>query len=61
MDQTLATALHLFLVTIAPHVADPAMEKAAEKVADAVTRVAQGEITPMEASSYIRDVVTVLS
>jgi len=61
MDETLATALQLFFATITPHVPDPAMERAIEKVGDVIARVAQGENNATKAASYIRDVVTVLS
>jgi hypothetical protein len=61
MDESLAVALRVFFATIAPSVVDPAVRRAIDKVDDVMSRVADGDIEPTKAASYIRDVVVVLS
>ncbi len=61
MDESLALALRVFFVAIEPRVADPPTERALEKVDEVLSRVADGDVSPGEAASFIRDVVKVLA
>jgi hypothetical protein len=61
MDETLVVAIRAFFATIGPSVADPVTQRAIEKVDEALSRVADGDMAPNDAALYIRDLVTVLS
>ncbi len=61
MDATLAMALQVFFVTIAPRVPDPAMQKSIEKIEDVIARVAAGELAAIDGAAYIRNLAAVLS